>query len=56
MEDRLFFPIVAVVVLAMIALAAVWPQGLGRRSPPPFGFSPPVAAPPSHPLPSRPAP
>ncbi|MDF2900785.1 MAG: hypothetical protein K0Q62_844 [Phenylobacterium sp.] len=40
MMDRLFFPMLAVLALAMVALAAVWPQGLGDRSPPPFGHTP----------------
>ncbi|HEY5006457.1 MAG TPA: hypothetical protein VII42_00550 [Caulobacteraceae bacterium] len=37
MRDRLTLPLMAVAALAMIALAMVWPQGLGRRSPGPFG-------------------
>ncbi len=37
MPDRLFFPLVALIALALIALAMVWPQGQGARSPPPFG-------------------
>ncbi len=37
MSDRWFFSLLAVAALAMIALALVYPQGLGRRSPPPFG-------------------
>lgn len=40
MIDRLFFPLLAALALAMVALAAVWPQGLGDRSPPPFGHLP----------------
>ena len=40
MFDRLFFPILSALALAMIALALVWPQGLGDRSPPPFGHTP----------------
>jgi hypothetical protein len=47
MDDRLFFPLLALVVLAMVALAAVWPQGLGLRSPPPFGHAPAAASKPS---------
>jgi hypothetical protein len=58
MPDRLFFPLLALVVVAMIALAVVWPQGLGRPSPPPFGHALPamgspvatVKPPPSSPL------
>ena len=40
MLNRLFFPALAVLAVAMIALASVWPQGLGDRSPPPFGHTP----------------
>ena len=40
MLDRLFFPLIAALFLAMVALAAVWPQGLGDRSPGPFGHEP----------------
>ena len=37
MSDRVFFSILAVLGVAVIALALVWPQGLGARSPAPFG-------------------
>lgn len=40
MLNRLFFPALAALAVAMVALAAVWPQGLGDRSPPPFGQTP----------------
>lgn len=40
MSDRLFFPLIAALFLALVALAAVWPQGLGARSPGPFGHTP----------------
>lgn len=30
----------AALALALVALAAVWPQGLGARSPAPFGHTP----------------
>ena len=43
MRDRIVMPAMVVLALAMAALAMVWPQGLGRPSPPPFGH--PVAAP-----------
>ena len=39
MDDRLFFPLLALLVAAMIALALVWPQGQGAPSPPPFGHA-----------------
>ena len=40
MLDRLYLPMLVVVALAAIALAAVWPQGYGDRSPGPFGSTP----------------
>ena len=40
MSNRLFFPLIAILALALVALAAVWPQGLGARSPGPFGHTP----------------
>lgn len=40
MRDRLFFPALALTALAMVVLALVWPQGLGDRSPGPFGRTP----------------
>lgn len=40
MFDRLFFPAVFAIAFGMVALAAVWPQGLGDRSPAPFGHEP----------------
>jgi hypothetical protein len=40
MSDRLFYSGLALVATALIALALVWPQGLGARSPGPFGSVP----------------
>jgi hypothetical protein len=40
MLDRLYMPLLAVAALAAVALAMVWPQGLGDRSPGPFGVEP----------------
>jgi hypothetical protein len=40
MQDRVLFPLISVLALAMIGLALVWPQGLGARSPWPFGHAP----------------
>ena len=37
MRDRVFFPLMALIAGAMIALALVWPQGMGAPSPAPFG-------------------
>ena len=37
MDDRFFFPLLALLVAAMVALALVWPQGQGAPSPAPFG-------------------
>jgi hypothetical protein len=40
MPDRILFPLLGLVACAMIAAALVWPQGLGARSPGPFGRQP----------------
>jgi hypothetical protein len=40
MPDRLLFPLMGLVAVLMIALALIWPQGLGARSPGPFGHTP----------------
>ena len=40
MLDRLYMPMLALLALAAIALAAIWPQGYGDRSPGPFGSVP----------------
>jgi hypothetical protein len=40
MLDRLYLPMLALAAVAAIALAAVWPQGYGDRSPKPFGSTP----------------
>lgn len=40
MSDRLFFGGLSLVAAALVALALVWPQGLGARSPGPFGSVP----------------
>jgi len=40
MSDRLFMALMAAAAVAMISLSAVWPQGLGARSPGPFGHTP----------------
>ncbi len=37
MSDRLFFSLIALTAIAMMALALVWPQGLGARSAGGFG-------------------
>jgi hypothetical protein len=39
MSDKIFYPLAAVVAIALIALSLVWPQGLGRISPKPFGHA-----------------
>ena len=56
MRDRVLFPLMGVAALAMIALALVWPQGEGARSPAPFGhpMTPPPPAPGS--VPAKPQP
>ena len=40
MSDRLFLALIAAAGAVMIAFAMVWPQGLGARSPWPFGHTP----------------
>ena len=40
MSDRFFLPLMALIAFVMIALAMVWPQGYGARSPAPFGTTP----------------
>jgi hypothetical protein len=40
MLDRLYLPFLVFAAAAAIALAMVWPQGLGARSPGPFGSTP----------------
>jgi len=40
MLDRFFFPLMALAAAMVIALALVWPQGIGARSPGPFGHTP----------------
>jgi hypothetical protein len=40
MSDRLLFSLTGLGAALMIALALVWPQGLGARSPGPFGHTP----------------
>jgi hypothetical protein len=50
MSDRVFFSLAALVAILMIALASVAPQGLGARSPGPFGR--PLAQPASPPSPT----
>lgn len=40
MLDRLYLPLLGFATLAAIALALVWPQGLGARSPGAFGHTP----------------
>ncbi len=37
MSDRVLFPLMGLAAILMIALALVWPQGLGARSLGPFG-------------------
>ena len=39
LSDRQFYPLAILLAILMIALALVWPQGLGTRSPGPFGHA-----------------
>ena len=40
MLDRFFLPLLGLAAAGAVALALVWPQGLGDRSPAPFGHEP----------------
>jgi len=40
MFDRFYLPFLALATIAVIALACVWPQGLGARAWGPFGSTP----------------
>jgi hypothetical protein len=40
MSDRVFLTLIVLAAAAMIGLSAIWPQGLGARSPGPFGHPP----------------
>ncbi len=40
MLDRFYLPFLALAALAAVGLSLVWPQGLGDRSPAPFGHTP----------------
>lgn len=46
MSDGVFFALAGLLAAAMIGLALVWPQGLGTRSPGPFGHAPVSESPP----------
>ena len=37
LSDRVFYPLAALIAVGLIALATVYPQGQGARSPKPFG-------------------
>jgi len=54
MPDSLALGAVAVIAAGLIALALVWPQGQGARSPPPFGHPLAATAPPAPPASSTP--
>jgi hypothetical protein len=40
MSDRMTLTLLAAFAALMIGFAAIWPQGLGARSPGPFGHTP----------------
>ena len=40
MSDRMILTLLAAFAALMIGFAAIWPQGLGDRSPGPFGYTP----------------
>ncbi|MGA0600032.1 hypothetical protein ACO2Q3_04930 [Caulobacter sp. KR2-114] len=55
MSDRIALPLLALLALGLVGLALAWPQGLGRRSPAPFGHAPaPSAARPAMPRGAQP--
>lgn len=39
MGNKLFYSLMGILTVGMIALAFVWPQGEGSRSPAPFGHA-----------------
>lgn len=39
MSDKLFYTLIGFLVLAIISLSLVWPQGYGAVSPKPFGHA-----------------
>jgi hypothetical protein len=45
MSDRLILTLLAAFAALMIGFASIWPQGLGARSPWPFGHSPVLQSP-----------
>jgi hypothetical protein len=40
MLDRFYLPLLGLAAVAAVGVALVWPQGLGDRSPAPFGHEP----------------
>ncbi len=50
LPDRVFYPLFLLVAAALIALAMVWPQGEGARSPKPFGHAVTAPAPTGKPI------
>ena len=40
MSDRVLFSLMGLAAVGMVGLALVWPQGVGARSPGPFGHVP----------------
>lgn len=39
LNEKIFYPAAAAVALLLIAFSILWPQGLGLRSPAPFGHA-----------------
>jgi len=59
MRDRVFFPLAALAALAMIALAVIWPRGMGAAFPSfrhPLTVPAPVIVPPPAPKAAKAAP
>ena len=39
LDDRIFYPLAAIVAAVLIAFSVIWPQGQGKPSPVPFGHA-----------------
>lgn len=56
MRDRFFFPLAALLALGMIAVALIWPRGMGANYPSfshPLTVPAPVPEPPAEPRPKK---
>lgn len=39
MNDKIFYPLAAIFAIVVIAFSLIWPQGMGKISPAPFGHA-----------------